>query len=612
MATHMYEWDGISYRTFTLDLSQPDPEPQKFDNASDGISLFVKGSNYWMKGSARSGFSYLDEDMKWNFHNNGLDSIVNLDDLEINWPVFSMAEKQGKIYVGTHNGLYQSTANIFEWEQLIDIPEDSIHVLHVYHDTLFTASKNQAFYSTDGLNWIAYFSSETKINDLFFSDGKYYVALENNGIQYSTKLTYWDGLNAGLNDLNVLFIRNSDEGLICGTATRGISYYADGQWTEQNEGIVHSALRSFAASPTGIYCNALNQVWYGPEGIDFKDITPSVDERYFGSVSCIGDTLILTYKTSVSNPYFERDNFLIFSYDKGATWIVPENQPPYWGDDPYRIVIGKSGFYAYEDDRMFYTEDMGTNWLDMPVPPEYCNMFYGALEYEGVPFASACHYKQMLKWEEGAWQLSADGLPDNRTTSKLFTCDGGIFAFINSDEIYVSTDEGNNWHKTNSSLPEINFMRSSTFYENTAFITSPAGIFYTDDYGNNWNSLNEGLPTRKTFSAAIYKDTLFVSTARNGLWKQAISGMHLSTNEMTEKSESLKLFPNPAQEWFRVNSSSGTANELEIRDISGRILLQKRIQISEKLNISQLAPGMYLVTLRSDGKIHSGKLVVTR
>ena len=617
MATHQYEWDGVSYGIFTLDLSQSTPDPEKISYDIDTYALFKSSSN-WTRGSVTGGFAYLNEESRWNDNNSELpvDSVYNwyTGEYDDYWRVFSLNEFGGMIYAGTHRGLYKTSTVDSRWEQVPGIPEDTIRMLYVFNDTLFAATRNRAYYSPDGINWTNYFETDNLITALLIHDGVFFTALDNGGIRYSQDLVDWSALNNGLNDLRVRFIAVSEEGLVCGTETGGINYYREGQWTENNEGILYSSLSSFAVSPSGMYFNSDHQVWYAPEGYNYEEITPDVGENYFGSVSTLGDTVILTYKIDVSNPYLERDNFLIFSYDHGATWVSPENQPPYWGDDTYRLIIGKNGLYAYEDDKMFYTEDMGTTWQAMPVPAQYCNMFYSALEYDGTPYASACSNKQMLKWENNAWQLSADGLPDNRTITHLFACEGAIFAYIFSHAIYVSTNGGISWKKTNSdNLPTFDFMRREASYEKVAFITSPAGVFYTDNYGNRWNSLNEGMPARKTFSTAVYKDTLYVSTRRNGLWKLAIEGLHLSTSEINTIDNRLQLFPNPANDRITVKNIDPRGNyNLRIRDLNGRLLIQKNLAGEESLDVQRLVPGMYLVTVRSEGKTRTGKLIISR
>jgi len=616
MATSQYEWDGISYGIFTLDINESDPDPKKLGYDWNTCVIF-KSTEYWLQGSENSGFAYLDNEEGWSYRNDGLpvDAVYDWESGEYYYylRVFSLAEKQGIIYAGTQRGLYKTTPDNFIWEQLAGFPENKINVLKVFNDTLFAATENQAYYSTDDTNWTSYFQAETKINDLLMTDDEFYIALEEQGIMYSGDQEHWFELNNGLNDLNVNFIVDSNQGLVCGTQSTGLNYFYNGFWSENNEGILYSALRSFAVSLSGIYCNSSHQVWCAPNGYNLQEITPSLDEKYFGSVSTIGDTVILTYKTVVSNPNIERDNFLVFSIDRGASWVAPENQPPYWGDDTYRIVIGESGFYAYEDDQMFYTEDMGKTWLAMPVPPQYCNMFYGALEYNHIPYAAACSDNDMLKWENNNWQLIDNGLPE-KTIGKLFACDGGIFAFIRNDEVYVSKDEGISWKKTSDDLPDLNFIRSSTYYENAAFITSPLGVFYTDDYGNKWVSLNQSLPAEKTFSTAIYKDTLFVSTPRNGLWKNALSDIQLSTNEIVNANGHFKLFPNPTDDLFYIENENVSTNyNVQIIDLNGRLVIQKTVRNNEAVDVYLLTPGMYMVTVTTNGTPpKTRKLIISR
>jgi hypothetical protein len=73
----------------------------------------------------------------------------------------------------------------------------------------------------------------------------------------------------------------------------------------------------------------------------------------------------------------------------------------------------------------------------------------------------------------------------------------------------------------------------------------------------------------------------------------------------------LNLYPNPAQNWFRLNLPITESDmHISIIDAQGRVVLAKTIRSDERLDISALEPGVYSVTaLARSGQVYAGKLV---
>lgn len=71
------------------------------------------------------------------------------------------------------------------------------------------------------------------------------------------------------------------------------------------------------------------------------------------------------------------------------------------------------------------------------------------------------------------------------------------------------------------------------------------------------------------------------------------------------------MYPNPSNESFAITTATKTASLLTIYDVTGRTIIAKHV-VSDKQIISTkgLNAGVYFVTLISDGKTHTGKLLV--
>jgi len=93
-----------------------------------------------------------------------------------------------------------------------------------------------------------------------------------------------------------------------------------------------------------------------------------------------------------------------------------------------------------------------------------------------------------------------------------------------------------------------------------------------------------------------------------------------SVNEMTnEPVSSFAIYPNPAQQQFNtvINSEDACNVDMKVCDVTGKVLLSKSIAVQKgqqtfTTNVSQLAPGLYTVSLNDNGKVKTQKLVIMK
>ncbi len=89
----------------------------------------------------------------------------------------------------------------------------------------------------------------------------------------------------------------------------------------------------------------------------------------------------------------------------------------------------------------------------------------------------------------------------------------------------------------------------------------------------------------------------------------------LSQNEFSVNPRPFKVFPNPIQDEFSVQFDSNEINgevELAIFDISGKKILQQKVELNGGSNIHIIAPeeaGTYILSIRIGDKIHLQKIV---
>ncbi|MBT4401129.1 MAG: T9SS type A sorting domain-containing protein, partial [Bacteroidetes bacterium] len=78
-------------------------------------------------------------------------------------------------------------------------------------------------------------------------------------------------------------------------------------------------------------------------------------------------------------------------------------------------------------------------------------------------------------------------------------------------------------------------------------------------------------------------------------------------------SEELKVYPNPTNGWFEVNTTILENSVLSIFDANGRILLEEYLQtgsINRSFNLSAQPKGTYFIRMQSENDILATKILL--
>ena len=83
-----------------------------------------------------------------------------------------------------------------------------------------------------------------------------------------------------------------------------------------------------------------------------------------------------------------------------------------------------------------------------------------------------------------------------------------------------------------------------------------------------------------------------------------------TTDISTLNEISFDIYPNPANDYIRINSNIGVES-LIIRDIAGRTLRQlNNVSVSERIVLNDFKSGIYLITLKNGNSVSTKKLIV--
>lgn len=116
----------------------------------------------------------------------------------------------------------------------------------------------------------------------------------------------------------------------------------------------------------------------------------------------------------------------------------------------------------------------------------------------------------------------------------------------------------------------------------------PSGTILVSDFENGLFVLTMDSSITPLYNPSDCKDTIEVNTILNDL------------NE-------IEISPNPANDVLSLNNSS--IGNVEIINMTGEIVVQKRIDIQEKINISNLKTGIYLIRYSTQNKEFKNRFI---
>ena len=513
----------------------------------------------------------------WNSYNSGLP----VDTLWNPWvgtyyqhKVTDIELSANYMFCGTKKGVYRNDANLINWTSVnTGLPLSLVTFVKNFNDTLYTAISNSLYRSADfGNSWNLVYTAPSNISTIQ-TNNNIYIGTNGNGVYYSTDNgVNWSSLNTGLNDLNINTLEVFDSTLLCGTNSNGIFYLQNGQWLSNEPGMICSFIKSIATTNQEVISNDNENVYKLNSTGNWIDISPTVPYDIFGSLASNQDTLYLSIEHNIPSFPFD-DPFIVFSFDNGNSWNNLINPVPFVGDDPYRLYMKDGRLHAYDNQKMFYTDNLGLSWTDISLPGQYCNMFNDFIINNSIPFSAACGDKELLKFDNSQnWVLSNNGLPTGSQVSAFASCDTALFAYLSVFGMYVSFDNGNQWNYAGNGLVANNSIRDFVSSGSKLFVTSDNGVFATSDYGLNWVGINNGLKNLDASSIEIFNDTLYVGSYGNGIWKRSIDDIQLNVEAYQESDHSLKIYPNPASDYIHVATNSNEA-KFKLTDMIGREVL---------------------------------------
>jgi len=205
------------------------------------------------------------------------------------------------------------------------------------------------------------------------------------------------------------------------------------------------------------------------------------------------------------------------------------------------------------------------------------------------------------------WDMQRNPLNPNHFTA---TSNIGVFTTSDAGENWTSVLAGQNVQRITYSPITNGVMVASLFstqYQDTS-------IRYTVDAGQNWIAITpEQLNYINAYAMAYDFDgttiNAYLSTTDLGIMKVVIENIDLGVNNPNAQESVISVYPNPASSVINIGVSKNAFDiqNTSIYSITGQKVLEST---QSAIDISSLAPGMYIINVKADNNtIYTQKLI---
>lgn len=134
----------------------------------------------------------------------------------------------------------------------------------------------------------------------------------------------------------------------------------------------------------------------------------------------------------------------------------------------------------------------------------------------------------------------------------------------------------------------------------------------SNSVGNQWFK-NGNILSGETNQNLVVTESgnYFVQTSLNSCLSTSENFVFTITGleNPTVKSMEFSVFPNPVNDWLRVEFESSNTLTISICDLSGRVLLRRMIQKGSSIQLEDIADGIYLIKLEDSSRVYTTRFV---
>src|SRR4029453_14609135 len=225
-----------------------------------------------------------------------------------------------------------------------------------------------------------------------------------------------------------------------------------------------------------------NFIWRSTDDGGSWDVVEQFALTGIGSFAKAGTKLFGAARTGIQT-----------SREKGASW----NFEPF-SNGAYSFSAVGSTIYLGSNNKVFKSTDLGATWIDMSTGLGkggiQALLYDGATLFAGTPADAAGMYRSTNGGQ--SWDPAAAGLPIASEIRSLIAFGPYVFAGMQGNGIWRSSDHGDTWSKTdvNNALLAHALVLAFCVKDNNLFAGAINGIYKSTDGGATFQRTLDGFP----------------------------------------------------------------------------------------------------------------------
>ncbi len=453
--------------------------------------------------------------------------------------VTSMAYQAPYLFATTMSGLFRTSDNGLNWEQVKGLPDNRITGVVAKGNKVIVSCWYFGIYiSSDAGNTWDKAGTEMPIGSitstlptmpyyrLYATTNYIYCGV--GGIQYKLYRSSDDGKSWQLflsNQYVDNMIQDGDTILINNTTNTIRSI---------NNGASFSAVTGLSPGINNtVKLGKINNTWVGALPNTSNPFRYSTNGGASFSNGSLAGTppYSLNNIVTVGNKIFISSSAGIYQSSDGISWsMMPTPAPLIAGaTDGYRFMFENNGDFWCGSYQFYLSQDTGASfsirnyglndvsdllWYNYN-PSD--NFLYTTETFKGKLLRSADH--------GDTWNAVGAGLPSKGTNSKFIVSYASTYFAGTDSGLYTSADNANNWSKVTNGLPAGSFGPTCMIQGNTELYlgTVSSGVYKSSDNGSSWSPANTGFTNYNIYTLQWHQNKLYAGTP-GGLLMSADSG----------------------------------------------------------------------------------------
>jgi hypothetical protein len=446
------------------------------------VNAIVKTGDYILAGTNDGVYRSGDVGTSWHLATAGI---------PVSTKILSFLPAWGKVYAGANNGAYVTADQGTHWTRVnVGLPPStSVKVLAFNGTALLASAGNTLYRSTnEGESWTALpgsFPSNANANACIAVGGTFFTGTNGGGVYRSANLgDSWEPVNDGLTGFDLY-------------------NYALGE--HHGTLLVGTLRRTFSSTDSGAHWLPADAGMPGGSGSKcFASI---------GSVLFAGITSGGVFRSTNGGASWTQMNTGLAQYPQVLSLCAAEST----------LLLGCS------IDGMFRSTNSGISWQNESAG--LANTSCKALAASGnVLFAGTIDADFGYVWRttnSGTnWEPAiTSNFPDVGIDALIVTRDGVLYAGLNGEGVFKSTDNGTTWTDLNTTFAYVGAFAANSTTLIAGSVGFGQGMFRTTNAGTTWVPANSGAPMSNISAMCTVGETIFAGLSGTGIYKTTDGGI---------------------------------------------------------------------------------------